>query len=381
MSSQSLLFPDLDVEPDESDTGGRASGEPWDPNLIRITSKSFSLRHIVDMIEGQEIDLAPDFQRRFLWGGPQKSRLVESILLRIPLPAFYFNEEKDGKLQVVDGVQRLMAIYEFARGALSDAPGKHDAKLLLENLQYLSELNGVGYDGLNPALRRRFDGTQIFVNVIDPQTPDTLKFDIFQRINTGGIPLNGQEIRHCISASASRSFLKRCASLKSFEDATMGSVKDHRRMVDRELALRFYAFRQTDWLVTYTESKSWDDFLLHMTRKLDAAPPAALDWAVNDFDRAMQHAWLLFNGTVFRKPADKGVNPINRSLFESWAVALAEVDPADTLPRKEAIVQEARRRMAGETEYINSYTMATSDLKRINKRFNVARQILRGGGP
>ncbi len=209
---------DMDVEPDEPEEFDKTAGAPWDPNDIRVTTKPFSLRHIADMIADGELDLAPDFQRRMIWKNTQKSRLIESILLRIPLPAFYFNEERDGKLQVVDGVQRLTAIYEFARGPLPSAAAQagESGRLLLEDLQYLGTLEGRSYDQLEPSLRRRFDNTQIFINIIDPQTPDALKFDIFRRINTGGSPLNSQEIRHCISNDASRKFLKRCVESAAF---------------------------------------------------------------------------------------------------------------------------------------------------------------------
>lgn len=372
-----LDYSDIDVEPEELD---RAVGAPWNPNDIRVTTKPFSLRHIADMIADGELDLAPDFQRRLIWKTPQKSRLIESILLRIPLPAFYFNEEQDGKLQVVDGVQRLTAIYEFARGQLPNVNVRagQSGRLLLEDLQYLGALKGVSYDQLEPSLRRRFDNTQIFVNVIDPQTPDALKFDIFRRINTGGSPLNGQEIRHCISSDVSRNFLKRCAESKAFAKATEGKLKDHKRMVDRELALRFYAFRQPDWREVYRAGNSLDDFLLAMTKRIDASSSDTLERAFHDFERAMEHAWVLFGGEAFRRTLDNRRAPINRALFDSWAVALAEVPSASITSRKDEIVQAAQRAMIGDEDYIESFTVATSHVQRIDTRLRVAREILKG---
>src|ERR1039458_1566567 len=91
---------------DDQDTGrGETDVEPWDPGKIRITTKNFSLRDVVDQIQEKEIDLSPDFQRDYVWKRRQRTRLVESILLGIPLPAFYFNQSSDGTYQVVDGVQ------------------------------------------------------------------------------------------------------------------------------------------------------------------------------------------------------------------------------------------------------------------------------------
>ncbi|MGK4002477.1 DUF262 domain-containing protein [Sorangium sp. So ce1036] len=106
-------FRDVEVE----DTGESSSlAKPWDPSKIRINTKPFSLRQVVDMINDDDIDLAPDFQRLYVWKPAQRSRLFESVLLGIPLPAFYFNQDFQGAMQVVDGVQRLTTIHRFVAG-------------------------------------------------------------------------------------------------------------------------------------------------------------------------------------------------------------------------------------------------------------------------
>ena len=102
-----------DAIDDEDTTRGDATVKPWDPSKIRITTKHFSLRDVVDQIVDEEIDLSPDFQRDYVWKQRQRTRLVESILLGIPLPAFYFNQNSEGTYQVVDGVQRLSTISLF----------------------------------------------------------------------------------------------------------------------------------------------------------------------------------------------------------------------------------------------------------------------------
>jgi hypothetical protein len=135
-------------------------------------------------------------------------------------------------MQVVDGVQRLTAIKEFAQGGFQ-----------LTDLEYLLELNGKDFNGLDASLRRRFHQTQIFVNVIEPETPVEVKFNIFKRINTGGEPLQPQEIRHALGGERSRDILKRMAGVEAFHRATAGAFETDARMSARELALRFIAFR------------------------------------------------------------------------------------------------------------------------------------------
>jgi hypothetical protein len=199
---------ELDAEDTRSDA---TPVKPWDPKKIRITTKNFTLREVVDQIRENEIDLAPDFQRDFVWKQRERTRLVESVLLGIPLPAFYFNQDRDGTYQVVDGVQRLTTIRLFM-------DGKHS--LNKSDLEYLKELDGHGYQDLEPVLQRRIRSTQIVVHVIEPQTPDDIKYDIFGRVNTLGEPLSAQEIRHAMSKDRSRQFLHRLVHLESFDDAT-----------------------------------------------------------------------------------------------------------------------------------------------------------------
>ena len=277
------------------DVEGQALDRPYDPKKIRVDPKTFSLRQIVDMIKDGDLDLAPDFQRKRVWKMREKSRLIESILLRIPLPAFYFSAEGDGLLRVVDGLQRLSTVDDFVKGAFA-----------LTDLEYLSnDVAGATFSDLDSAWTRRIHQTQIFANVIDPQTPTKVKFDIFKRLNTGGSPLNAQEIRHCMSGQRCRDFLKACTggfyvaeseawlpfadyqagkgvlprkvyekalgAADAFYNATHGAMWDHVRMADREIVLRFAAFRMLGPdLDQYGPSTAMDDFLTDAVEKIDA---------------------------------------------------------------------------------------------------------------
>ena len=240
--------------------------EPWDPEKIRIHTKHYSLRQVVEMIADGDIDLAPDFQRHYVWKARQRSGLIESLLLGIPLPSFYFNEDGTGRLQVVDGVQRLTTICQY----VTDPTDK------LGVVTYLHELEGQGFDDLASLFRRRMNSAQFVAHVIDPQTPYRVKFDIFRRINTGGTPLSAQEIRHYMSKIRSRNFLKKLVNEQSFITATGGALNNHPRMADREVALRFVAFR----LFTseeYAQHGSFDEFLGFVTDQIDDPESHNLD--------------------------------------------------------------------------------------------------------
>jgi hypothetical protein len=361
-----------DVEAEEpAEEGPRRT--PWDPKKIRVSTKPWSLRQAVDDIRDGTIDVAPDFQRASVWTPQKRSRLIESILLGIPLPALYFSADGEGQMQVVDGVQRLTAINDFARG---------DFKL--SALEYLLELNGKDFNALDASLRRRFHQTQIVVNVIEPETPVEVKFNIFKRINTGGEPLHPQEIRHALSGKRSRDILKRMASSEAFHRATAGAFKADPRMSARELALRFIAFRTDPELKSYERAESVDDYLMAVTRKLDdpaALPDEQVTALEQQFEQAMVAAAALFNEHAFRKwpQGSDRRTPLNRALFESWSVALADQDLAKLSARKAEIVRAVRDAFSSDREYLASVTMATSDLARVRRRLATARRILEGG--
>lgn len=163
MSEEELqdIRPDEDIDGLDSseETSGRSGAiKPWDTGKIRITTKTFTLREIVGQIDEGEIDLSPDFQREYVWRARQRTRLIESILLGIPLPAFYFNQSEAGAYQVVDGVQRLSTISLFMRG---------EHRLSNIDLEYLSDLHDKTYDQLDTAAVRRFRSTQIVVHVLN----------------------------------------------------------------------------------------------------------------------------------------------------------------------------------------------------------------------
>ncbi|MFT9525258.1 DUF262 domain-containing protein [Mycobacteroides abscessus] len=346
---------------------------PWNPDQIRVTTGSFSLRNILDQIDEGSLELAPDFQRGKVWKSDQKSLLVESLLLQIPLPAFYFAEDGEGAFRVVDGLQRLSTLHSFVRG------GK-DA-FALRGLEYLKDAEGARFDDLAVQWQRRINNTQLVVNIIDPTTPTGVMYDIFKRINTGGTPLNAQEIRHCMSKARSRDILKRMTHTKQFSDATR--LTDHIRMNDREVALRFVAF----WLFgveEYMEYPVMENFLMKATIYLDSkdeisdAKVAELE---KTFKASMSKVYALFGENSFRKwPLESaGRSPINRALFESWSVAVAGYNLADLKRRKDFIIHAARDRMTNDSNYIDSITSSTADRRRVLYRFQAAARDVQAG--
>jgi hypothetical protein len=323
---------------ENNETAPNEEIQPFNPEDIKVHSKQFSLRLISDMIDDKDIDLAPDFQRHFVWNNFQKSRLIESILLRIPLPMFYFSEDEEGRITIVDGLQRLTTIKDFM-----------DNKFPLKGLQYLGDTcNGKYYSeknkdgspngkiGIDAKYFRWFNMTQFSVNVIDPTSPPKVKYDIFRRINTGGKPLNNQEIRNCLATKPLRETLSKMVNLNEFKSATNGSIKAT-RMDDQEIALRFILFSKLHngdrYLTNY--SGYMDTSLDDITENLSKITENEQDYWVTTFSYGMQNAEYVFGRKhAFRKIMIKDLEPnaykqlLNKALFVCCSVLLSKYDPA-----------------------------------------------------
>lgn len=303
---------------------------PYDPDKIKVRTDKMPITLLSTMIDNGDIDMNPDFQRNLVWSNFQKSRLIESILLRIPLPMFYFAEDFEGKLSVVDGLQRISTIKEFM-----------DNKFPLKDLQYLNEsCNGRYFKdegkkkGLDTKYSRWFNLTTISANIIDPTSPYKVKYDIFRRINTGGRPLNNQEIRNCLTGQGLRDTLKEMVGLLEFKSATDNSIKST-RMDDQEIALRFLVFYQM-----YENKVGIDSYNGYMDATLDEftennikTPKQELDKYIAYFSSAMQNAeYLIGRRYAFRKIMLKDIQPnsykqlINKALFVCTSVLLAQYD-------------------------------------------------------
>ena len=336
--------------------------EPFDPTEIKIDTKHVTVDLIMKRIDRHEIDLNPDFQRNSgIWDRTRQSRLIESLLLRIPIPVFYMAADNEDNWQVVDGLQRLDTLKNFLI----------DKTLSLRGLQYLKDFQGCSYNSLPRPMQRRIDETQLYCHVIQPGTPPEVMFNVFNRINTGGKPLLPQEIRHALNPGRAREFVNGLAKDPYFLKATDHGVSA-KRMADRECVLRFVAFH-----CRFEEYKGdLDGFLIAAMKALnDPAAEANLDALQDDFRAAMQLAIDLFGRDAFRRPRRHSSlrrAPINKPLFESWAVNLARIRK----PTDRSLLFERRKELnAGfaalmdDEEFEQSISIGTQWSTRVSIRF------------
>ena len=342
--------------------------KPFDPEKIKVQRETKTVSLVFARIGHGEIDLAPEFQRRArIWDDGRKSRLIESLLLRIPLPVFYVAADQNENWTVVDGLQRLTTIYDFMTNEFP-----------LLGLEYLVQFEKRDFDSLTRDMQRRIEETELVINVIQPGTPEEVMFNIFSRINTGGLILNGQEIRHAMNKGPARNFLAELVEAKSFQVATSASISD-KRMGARECALRFLAFLMTPW--EDYETSDLDGFLNAAMRKLNEVGDKERKLRQEEFERALNAAYQLFGDDAFRKRYEIGVarNPISKALFECWTVNLARSNDrvlSALQKRSPRLQEEFIQLMNNDREFDVSISYSTGSPQRVQKRFETIKNLI-----
>lgn len=340
-----------------------------DSNKILIQQKPLSIEGIINRLRHEEIKLDTEFQRkRSLWDAVTKSQFIESLMLRIPIPPLYFDGTDDDNWLVIDGLQRLSTLKEFII----------DKTLKLEGLEYFSDYNGCSYDTLPRSYVRRIDETQLSLYLLLPGTPCNIKFNIFKRINTPGLKLENQEIRHALYQGTATKLLEKLSELQEFLRATSNSIPSD-RMLDQEFILRYIGFKYLG-IEKFKESGSSIENFLNLTMEfLNSCEVAKVTEIEDDFKQAMECAYDIFEGYAFRRisgipPAKR--NPINVALFESWSVGLSELSSS----QKEKLVEKKKelldRFVNALQDHSYSSDINTAKYNSVKRRFETVKKII-----
>lgn len=221
---------------------------------IHSDQYSISVGELANMYKEDELDIHPEFQRFFRWSPEQKSRFVESILLGIPIPSLFVAQRADGKWDVIDGLQRLSTLFQLM-GILREADGKKVDPLTLTQTKYLPAMEGRQWsasreaDCLTSAQQLLIKRSKLDIKIILRESDESAKFELFQRLNTGGAPLSDQEIRNAMLVAANKPFydwLNELAQSSSFRDTVLLSERARDERYDVELVLRFVVLRETE---------------------------------------------------------------------------------------------------------------------------------------
>ncbi len=314
----SISAAENDVEGLESPTGDGWGDYPLDSVFVRTETRTVS--SVVERIENHRYILDPDFQRDFVWAPEKQSKLIESCVMRIPLPVFYVAEADDGRIIVVDGLQRLTTFVRFLSGDLrltGLSKGQSTTRSTLEG-HIFSELP------LN--LQERVQDTQLTMYILDAKAPERARLDIFERVNSGE-PLTRQQMRNALYNGRGTQWLKEVAASSLFLAAT-GASLDRKAMRDREAINRFCAFKLLG-RQSYT-SGDMDSFLAQGLRRLTKLSDEDRTALRSGFDNALELNRELFQTHAFRRSlASSDLSPrhtpINISLFEVCTVSMCEL--------------------------------------------------------
>ena len=301
---------------------------------IRTDSYAMSISEWASLYEGNEIDIHPEFQRFFRWTPFQKSRLIESILLGIPIPPIFVSQRGDGIWDVVDGLQRLSTIYEFM-GILKDAQGDYKPKLKLERPNLLTALEGKMWDEetespdyLTPQQRLIIKRSKIDVNIILRESDTNTKYELFNRLNTGGTQLSDQEVRNSILVMLNPALYESMNELavnEKFREIVALTDRALEERYDLDLITRFLVFR------TMSEGDlkrvgDLNDFMTTQIQEIAKDPKYDIQQAKDAFGQTMSLLYSTMGNESFKKydlSRKKFTGGFTISAFEGIALGIA----------------------------------------------------------
>ena len=363
---------DDQIEGDETPEG--IENYPLDDLLIRTESRA--IQDVLRRIKNKQIDLDPEFQRAFQWDEEKQSKLIESVLMRIPLQVFYFAENENGDLVVVDGLQRLTTFRRF-----------YNNELTLD-LKARDQLNGKKFENIDSKLQIRFEDGQVTFYIIGSKVPERVRLDIFERVN-GGTPLTRQQMRHAIYNGESTRLLSRLAGMDLFKTATggaLGSDENVRAMKDREAVNRFLAYFLLGWS-QYLDT-NYDDFLARALRETNDRfrdksmiddRSAVREKVATAFSASMKMNWQIFGEHAFRKSL---VDPegrrsaFNLALFDAFSTALGHYDERTLTPAKAKAIHVATTKLLKQKKFHDAVSFATTKASNVQIRFEMVEKML-----
>ena len=327
---------------------------------LLIRQQNRTVFEVVRRIKDDQYVMDPDFQRDFIWKEAQQSKLIESVILRIPLPVLYLAEDDQGKMVVVDGLQRLSTFRRFL-----------DDELVLRQLDR-TDLNGKRFSDLSSKLQNRVEDCDLILYTIDSKVPVQAKLDIFDRVNSG-VPLSRQQMRNCLLMGAGTKFLKLESQSDVFREATGRSLKPD-MMRDREFVNRFCAFRLLN-LEDYRGDM--DEYLERALRKMNKMTNHQLQRLSTAFRAGLHNTFSVFGRHAFRRhtPDQERRSVLNAALWDVLSTGLSFYSKEQVAENKQRL-QDGFYDLLTDEDFEESITRATNDAKQVRHRFAAIRAML-----
>lgn len=339
---------------------------------VRVTKKDFSIFELFRKYDQGKLILEVDFQRNDVWDNKQKSELIESILMGLPLPIFYFKQQDNATYVVVDGKQRLSALFSYFADEFS-----------LKNLKILSFLNNKKFKDLSGELgiyQSQLEDYQVYSHVILPPTPDKILFDIFDRVNRGGTQLNKQEIRNALYQGVGLNMIKNVSGTNEFQKATRIIKEKDKRMKGAYLLTRFFAFYllfnnyiyEKNTLYTYTGDI--DELIEKTLHYLNSCEKER----IIEFEKisldCLKNIYSSFGAGSFRKGMNPS-NPINMNVFETSMYLMTLIEKYDNNTKE--IIKDKLYKTITSDKYLSYIGDGRDSYQKVNGRFSLMKNIIK----
>lgn len=368
-----LLENEISLENEEELNNLEYSGSEEKPLFasVRVTKKDFSIYELYRKYKKQQLVLEVDFQRNTVWGPKQKCELIESILMGLPLPLFYFKQQNNSTYVVVDGKQRLSTLFEFLNNGFT-----------LKSLKILKFLNGKKFKDLTDELgiyQSQLEDYQVYSHVILPPTPDKILFDIFDRVNRGGTKLNKQEIRNALYHGRGLKMITAVTKSEEFVKATRIEHKKDSRMKGSYLVTRFLAFYLLFNGLLDKDGKQYEytgdlDDLIEVTlTKLNQTLFEELEQIGKFTIKCLERANDILGKGAFRKEVNES-KPINMNIFETTLYFMALMQKNNVVvPQK--VVYEALKRTINSDEFLDYIGNSRDNVVKVYGRFQLMEKV------
>jgi uncharacterized protein with ParB-like and HNH nuclease domain len=365
--------------------------EQIDQARMQVNTDSYpmSIGELVNLYDDGELDIHPEFQRVYRWSEEQKSRLIESILLGIPLPSIFVAQRKDGVWDVVDGLQRISTILSFL-GKLKDEEGKIKKPLILQATKYLPDLQDkVWEDRHNPEkeidieIKRIFKREKIDIKIIKRESDNDTKFELFQRLNTGGSKLSDQEVRNCMLLMHNKDaffWLKDISRNEAFKSTLPISEKQAEESYDAELALRFFIYRNSSEAIRKEHLDVAPYLNAEMIRLFDEHTKFDFEFEKNIFLQTFDIAQKALDDSAFKKynhVKNKYEGAISLPVYEAASFGLSKLIEKNSFSEQQLInlYIEKTKLLTADPEYLRVMESRTRPIDRMVEMSKIATRI------
>lgn len=355
------IFDDKVIELENQDDE-EVNAIPAELRKLRVQAYDKSVSDLVRMVRDEDIILNPEYQRNYVWDNKKASLLIESILLNIPIPVIYASEEEDSTWNIVDGLQRLTALSRF-----------FENRFKLRGLGVLNELNGCSYHELNAKAKRVLNNGNLRIILIFNDSHPEIKYDIFMRLNSGSVKLNEQELRNCLFRGNLNDAIKKFARHPKMLKI-LGLKLPHKRMVDCEMILRYFAFSENYDTATKTIKNYKGSIKTFLNSYFESNQKMSQDEILRlktKYDTVMDSVFEVFGDKAFRKINEDGYETkINKAIMDVIMISFEQYSFEQIKAKKKEILRLYKQKLK-EPKFNLAVTQGTSDTKVLEYRLNV----------